>query len=107
MEVTTLTDIIDRDTKRPFTDSQWEHWFYNWSPHEHRQAINLYADKRKTDLVTIMQNIPGDVLAEAQKLPDVTDYVALTGESLDGVRDGVVTWAKCVTSDDGTTYHDV
>ena len=45
MEVTTLTDIIDRDTERPFTDSQWEHWFYNWSPHEHRQAINLYADK--------------------------------------------------------------
>jgi len=74
MEVSTLTDMIDRDTERPFTDDQWEHWFYSLNPHPHRQAINQYADKRKTDLVTIMQNIPKDVLAEAQKLPDATDY---------------------------------
>jgi len=107
MEVSTLTDMIDRDTERPFTDDQWEHWFYSLNPHPHRQAINQYADKRKTDLVTIMQNIPKDVLAEAQKLPDATDYVALTDESTDGIRDGVVTWAKYVTSEDGTSYHEV
>jgi hypothetical protein len=86
-----------------------EHWYYNWCPSTNRHFINSYADSRKSDFVEILKCIPHDILTAAQKIPEVSKYVALMDETIDGRRDAPAAWAECVVSDDdgSTSFHEV
>jgi len=104
LQVTNISDLIDRDTSDLFTDIEWNDFFYRLAPDPHARHANNFADNRARELPSIINSIPPDVLTAARAHPTDPPYVAFVGQD----QYTIVTWAACVTDDTGsTTYTEV
>ena len=62
VQVSTIVDLIDRDSGVTFTDDEWEAYFYELAPDPDAGHAHNFARNRAAELPSILGSIPAEIL---------------------------------------------
>ena len=111
LQITQLTDIINKDTETTFTDDEWAAWIRELHmQHAHAIPSEHFVTLKVADLLNIIAQIPADIIAAistpSQWGAQENSIVALTAHDTDAQEHDVY-YAQYSTTTEGGTKLDL